>query len=171
MGGGGCGRPPPLLPLLRKAWTNCWELCGMAFVCLMSSCILFFLLTTILVKTMSMKSQGLYTKSFSDSAKDCYFLRFHSDSRNIFVNTSKGKFFFHFSDSVAKNVHMGWKFQGALKSSIPSFFSCTWRITYKSPKCIYALISNNCYSHHDHCLSDIDAYAQSTCVIFDFNDI
>lgn len=36
---------------------------------------------------------GLYAKRFGDSAKDRHFFKFHNDSRNMFVNTSKGIFF------------------------------------------------------------------------------
>ena len=44
-------------------------------------------------------------------------LRFHNDSRNMFVNTNVENGFF-FLIMLPKHVHMGWKLQGKLKSII-----------------------------------------------------
>ena len=62
-----------------------WPAPDSFFVCLMKIGVRIVLLTRILVilKTMSKKFHGLYAKSFCDSAKDRYFLKFRNGKRNV----------------------------------------------------------------------------------------
>ena len=81
----------------------------MVSICLTMSLVCFFLLKRILVKTMSRKFHKRSTYSFEDLAQDCYFVRLHNGSRNIFVNKSEGNCFFHFSINVVKTCSYGLK--------------------------------------------------------------
>ena len=56
--------------------------------------------------------------NFGKAAKLRYFLRFQNGSRNMFVNTSKRNWSFIYLIMLSKHLHMGWEFQGTLKSSI-----------------------------------------------------
>ena len=67
-----------------------------------------FLFNASTSKIISRKFHGTCAKSFGNSAKDRNFLRFQKDSRNVFVNTSKGNFFLVIT--LLKQVHMRWKF-------------------------------------------------------------
>ena len=63
-----------------------------------------FLLTQILVNTMSRNIHGLFWKLPGDLAKDNYFIRSHNDSRKLFANASKGSCFFILLIMVPKHV-------------------------------------------------------------------
>ena len=97
-----------------------------------------FLLTRILVRTMSRKIPGLCIKSFAGLVKYYYFLRFRTGSRNIFVNKKQKNFFFIFLIMLPKSVHMGWKFIWSLASSITfcvkKYF--TWDISHELSNCL-----------------------------------
>ena len=85
------------------------------------------------MKTMAWKFWGLCAKSFGDSAKNLCFLRFHNGGRNVFVIESVGNGIFIFLITLSKQVHMGRKFERALKSSKPFilkhiFIYLTYRI-------------------------------------------
>ena len=86
------------------------------FVCLMKIHFLVFVLTRILVKTLSRKFYVLYAKSFGDSANGRYFLRFRDGSKNMFVNTNKGNCLFIFLITLLKHLLMGWKFHWNIKT-------------------------------------------------------
>ena len=52
-----------------------------------------------------MNFKRLCAKSFDDSAKDCYFNRFHNGSKNMFIPRKIG--FFIFYDNVIKTCSHG----------------------------------------------------------------
>ena len=65
-----------------------------------------------------------------NSAKAPYFLRLYDGSTNMYMNKSEMVFLI-FLIMLPKYVHIGWNFQGTLKSSnsfIWNIFSCTWYI-------------------------------------------
>ena len=115
----------------------------------------FFCLKQILIKTISRRFtcvyRGVRNVSFSENfayelnewsvkalaiRQDWYFSRFHYESRNMFVNTGKGKYFI-FQIILPKDVDMGRKFQGTLKSSTFFHFKAYLHlrdILYKLPK-------------------------------------
>ena len=107
--------------------THSWWFYDMVSKCILRSCVRIFLLIQIPVKTMLHKFHGLCAKSFGNLAKYRYFLRFHDDSRNIFLNTSMEIVFFIFLIMLAKFVPMVWKFQGTWNQGsllIWIIFSC-----------------------------------------------
>lgn len=85
---------------------------------LMMSCACVFLLTQIVVKTISKTIHEFCTKSC-----DYYFLRFHDDSKNMFLSRSNGNYFFSFQITFPRYVHIGRNFQGTLKLSILSILN------------------------------------------------
>ena len=74
--------------------------------CLIRSFVHTFILTEILIKTMSSKFHGHCANSFADSAKVLHFLRFHNSSRNRFVYTRKVNQLFIFLIALAKHVNL-----------------------------------------------------------------
>ena len=90
-----------------------WHFYDMVSVCLWRIHVCSFLLTCMLVKTMSKSFPRLFAKSFDDVGKDYCFLGFHNDSKNIPMNTTKLNCFFvvwklfHIS-VILKDIFMYW---------------------------------------------------------------
>ena len=80
----------------------------------MTSCLHIFLLTRIQEKTL---------------AKYRYFLRFHSDSRKVFMNTSEGKWFFYCSDNAAKTSSYGLKISRNTEIKYTYYFKTHFPVT------------------------------------------
>ena len=106
---------------------SCDQLYGKVSLWSMYSRIRIFLLTRILMKTISRKFNQLCAKTLGESAKGRYYLRLYGN-RSIFEKFKWGKLDFCFSNNVAKNIkeHVN---QGFL--SFWSIFPCTWHIWYK----------------------------------------
>ena len=111
---------------------------GVVSFSLMKNRVCIFLLIRILLKTMPRKFQGLCSKSLGDSSKDRCFLSLHNDSKKMFVNKNKGKWFFNILTMLSDYVYIDLKFYGKLRASISfplkSVFTCSFLLQRREHK-------------------------------------
>ena len=76
------------------------------------------------------KFHGLYANGLDDLAKDRYFLKFHNDSRNMFVKLIFCHQNMFIGLKVSKNIKIMYLF------NVNKLFLCTFRISYMFKKCL-----------------------------------
>lgn len=109
--------------ILRYYVTECWQLRDISSASTFRSHVRVFLLTWIIVNTMTRIFHSLCTESFGKSSKNCYFSRLHNDTKTYVYKYRQGKLAFYFTNNVAEK--WSYEVQGTLESSIYIFMHLT----------------------------------------------